>query len=194
MLIVILEAIYLHQVSLRIRVISESPNTLMWCKYICKTARQESLNIVHQVQIWDQHEELHCIQALIYCTTTTIFKAPQLWNWPGVLYDTAHITMHGLDSQVINYMMVPYKTNTTVQSMGHLVPVSKLEVLVTLIRAYNLGPVLPWLKTSKLEIDWATGQLTPPTTQWGQWEGCWSEMIVQWYEGWDYRISNIWRL
>jgi len=50
-----------------------------------------------------------------------------------------------------------HKTAMTVQYIDHLAPVHEAEVLVVPMRAYDLVLGLPWFKTRKLEIDWATG-------------------------------------
>jgi hypothetical protein len=71
----------------------------------------------------------------------------------------------------------------TVQYMNHLAQVHKPEVLVVPTRAYELVLGLPWFKTRKPEIDWATGQLTSLRTPSGQGEARRSGMIVLWYEG-----------
>jgi len=75
--------------------------------------------------------------------------------------------------------------------MDHLAPVHEPEVLVVPITAYDVVLGLPWFKTRNLEIDWATGRLTPLSTASGQGDACQSGMIVQWYEGWDDESTNI---
>jgi hypothetical protein len=67
--------------------------------------------------------------------------------------------------------------------MDHLAPVHEQEELVAPMRAYNLVLGLPWFKTRKLEIIWATGRLTSLRTPSGHGEARRSGMIVQWYDG-----------
>jgi len=46
-----LEGIQLHRISLRQRVVLESPNALMSSQYLCVTARLDLSHIIHEVQI-----------------------------------------------------------------------------------------------------------------------------------------------
>jgi hypothetical protein len=71
----------------------------------------------------------------------------------------------------------------TVQLMDHLAPVHKPEVLLVTMTAYDLVLGFPWFKTSKPEIDWASGQLTSLKTATGKGEAYRPDIIVQWYEG-----------
>jgi len=178
-----LEEIQPHWISLRPRVVLESPKALMSSQYLCGTARPDSLHIVHEVQIQDQHGELQRIQALIDCGATSIVISPQLLNRLGLPHEAAHITTHGLDGQVIAHVRESHKTAMTVQYIDHLAPVHEPEVLVVPMRAYYLVLGLPWFKTRKLEIDWDTGRLTSFRTPSGQGEARRSGMIAQWYEG-----------
>ena len=109
--------------------------------------------------------------------------SPQLLNRLGLPHEAAHITTHGLDGQVIAHARESRKTAMTVQYMDHLAPVHEPEVLVVPTGAYDLVLGLPWFKTRKPEIDWATGRLTSLRTPSRQGEARRSGMIVQWYEG-----------
>jgi hypothetical protein len=60
------------------------------------------------------------------------------------------------------------------------------------MRAYDLILGLPWFKTRKPEIDWATSRLTSSRTPSGQGEACRSVTMVQWYEGRDDESTNVW--
>jgi hypothetical protein len=186
-----LEEIQPHRISLRPRVVLESPKALMSSQYLCGTARPDSSHIVHEVQIRDQHGELQRIRALIDCGATSIFISPQLLNRLGLPHEAAHITTHGLDGQVIAHARESRKTAMTVQYMDHLAPVHEPEVLVVPMRAYDLVLGLPWFKTRKPEIDWATGRLTSLRTPSGQGEAHRSGMIVQWYEGRGDESTNV---
>jgi len=152
-----LKEIQPHRISLRPRVVSESPKALTSSQYLFGTARPDSSHIVQEVQIRDQHGQLQRIRALIDCGATSIFISPQLLNRLGLPHDTAHITTHGFDGQVIAHARESRKTVMTVQYMDHLAPVHEPEVLVVPMRAYDLVLGLPWFKSHKPEIDWATG-------------------------------------
>jgi len=178
-----LEEIQPHRISLRPRVVLESPKALMSSQSLCGTARPDSSHIVHEVQIRDQHGELQRIRALINCSATSIIISPHLLNRLGLQHEAAHITTHDLDGQVIAHARESCKTAMTVQYMDHLAPVHEPEVLVVPMRAYDLVLGLPWFKTRKPEINWATGRLTSLRTPSSQGEARRSGMIVQWYEG-----------
>jgi hypothetical protein len=117
--------------------------------------------------------------------------SPQLLNRLGLPHEAAHITTHSLDSQVIAHSRESHKTAMTVQYVDHLAPVHEPEVLVVPMGAYNLVLGLPWFKTRKPEIDWASGRLTSLRTPSGQGEARRSGMIVQWYEGRDDESTNV---
>ena len=57
--------------------------------------------------------------------------------------------------------------------------------------AYDLVLGLPWFKTRKPEIIWATGRLTLLQTPSAQGEARRSGMIVQWYEGRYDKSTNV---
>jgi hypothetical protein len=187
-----LEEIQLHQISLRPSVVLESPTALMSGHYLCGTARPNSLQIVHEVQIRDQHRELMSIRALINSGTTSFFISPLLPNTLGQPHEAAHYTTHSLDGQVIAHPRESGKTAMTVQYLDHLALVHEPEVLVVPMRAYNLVLGLPWFKTRKPEIDWANGRLTSLRTPCGQGEARRSGIIVQWFEGQDDQSTNVW--
>jgi hypothetical protein len=178
-----LEEIQPHRISLRPRVALESPKALMSSQYLSESARPDSSHIVHKVEIRDQHGELQRIRAFIDCGATSIFISPQLLNRLGLPHKAAYIITHGLDGQVISHARESRNMAMTVQYMNHLAQVHKPEVLVVPTRAYELVLGLPWFKTRKPEIDWATGQLTSLRTPSGQGEARRSGMIVLWYEG-----------
>jgi len=79
----------------------------------------------------------------------------------------------------------------TVNHMEYFAPVHEPEVLVFPMRAFDLVLGLPWFKTRKPEIDWATGRLTSSRTPSGQGESRRSGMIVQWYERRDDESKNV---
>jgi len=179
-----LEEIQPHRISQKPRVFSESSNALMSSQYFCGKARPDSSHNVPDVQIRDQHREMQRIRALIDCGATSIFISPQLLNRLGLHHEAAHITTHGLTSQVIAHANESCKTAMMVQYMDHSAPLHKPEVLVIPMRAYDIVLGLRWLKPRKPDIDWATGRLTSLRTPSGQGEAGRSGIIVQWYEGW----------
>jgi hypothetical protein len=138
-----LEEIQPHRISLRPRVVLESPKALMSSQYLCGTARRDSSHFVHKVEIRDQHGELQRIRAFIDCGATSIFISPQLLNRLGLPHKTAYITTHGLDGQVISHARESHNTAMTVQYMNHLAPVHEPEVLVVPMRVYELALGLP---------------------------------------------------
>jgi len=186
-----LEEIQPHRISLRPRVVLESPKALMSGQYWSGTARPDSSHIVHEVQIRDQHSALQRIRALIHCGATTIVISPQPLNRLGLTHDAAHNTTHCLDGQEIAHVRESRKTAMTVQYMDHLALVYKTEVEVVPMRAYDLVLGLPWFKTRQPEMDWATGRLTSLSTPSGQGEARRSGMTEQWYEGWGDESINL---
>jgi len=56
-----LEEIQLLPVSLRLRVVFQSPNVLLSSPFICGTARPDALQIVHKVQLGNYCRELQHI-------------------------------------------------------------------------------------------------------------------------------------
>ena len=97
----------------------------------------------------------------------------------------------GLEGQVIADARESRKTAIIVQYMDNSAAVYKPEVLVIPMRIYNLVLGLPWFKTHKPEIDWATSRFTSIRTRSGIVEEPRSDMIVQWYEGWDDESTNV---
>jgi len=75
--------------------------------------------------------------------------------------------------------------------MDHLAPVAEPNVVDVHMRAYDRVLGLPWIKSRKPEIDWATSRLSSLITQTGQDEAHGSHMIVQWYEGRDDESTNV---
>ena len=146
-----------HPISLRLRVVLGSLKALTLSQYFFGMARWDSSHIVHEAHIQDQHGELQRIRAVRDCGATSIIISAQLLNRLGLPHEAAHITTHGLDSQVIVHGRESHKTVMTVHNMHHLAPVHELEVLVVPLMAYNLVLGLPWFKTPKPEINWATG-------------------------------------
>jgi len=120
------------------------------------TARPDSSQIVHKVQIRYQHGELQRIQALIDCGASSICISPELLNRLGLPHEAAHITTHDLDGQVTTHARELRKTTMTILYMDHLALVDDPEVIVVEIRAYDLVLGLRWFKSRKREIDWAT--------------------------------------
>jgi len=106
-----------HPISLKLRVVLESPKDLMSGQSLYGTARPDSSHNVHEVQIRDQYRELQRIRALIDRGATLIFRSLQLLNRLGLPHEAAHITTHGLHGQVIAHARESHKTVMTVEYM-----------------------------------------------------------------------------
>jgi hypothetical protein len=159
-LIATLQEIQPHRISLRPRVVFECAKCLMSSQYLCCTESPDSSHIVHDLQKQNQHGELQRICALIDCGATSICISPHLLNRLGLPHEAAHITTHSLDSQVITHVRESCKTAMTVHYMNHSAPGNEPEVLVILMRVYNLVLGLPWFKPRTPEIDSATSRST----------------------------------
>jgi len=117
--------------------------------------------------------------AVIHYGAISVFMALQLFNRLEILQEAAYITTHSLDSQVKVPSRESHKMPMTVQYIDHLALVHKPELLVVLMRAYDLVLRLAWFKTRKLEINWATILVTSLGTSSGQGEARRSGMIVR---------------
>jgi len=93
-----------HQISLRSRVVSDSPKALMSSQDLGGTARPDSSHTVHEVQIRDQHGELQRIRALIDYGAISIFISPHLLHRLGLPHEPAQRTTHSLHGQVIMHV------------------------------------------------------------------------------------------
>jgi len=188
-----LEDIHPHWISLRPRVVLVGPKAIMSSQYLCGTARPDSLHVVHEVQIRDQHGELQWIQAPIDCNTTCIVMSPRLLKRLGLPHKAAHITTHGHYSQVIMHTRERGKTVMMVHYLDHLALVNVPEVLVVPMWVDNLVLGIPSFKTCKPEINRASGRLTSSKTSRCQAEAPRSAMIVQWNKGQDDKGTNVWQ-
>jgi len=75
-----LEAVQPSWVSLRPRIVSDSPNALLSSQHFCGTARMNLSHIVQEVLMQDQPKQLQQIQALIDCGAISIFMSAPLLN------------------------------------------------------------------------------------------------------------------
>ena len=92
-----LEEVQPHRISLKSRVVLESPRARMLSQYLCGTETPDSAHIIHQVKIQDRNGEMKRVRALIDCGTTSIFMAPRLLKRLGISHEAAHITTLGLN-------------------------------------------------------------------------------------------------
>jgi hypothetical protein len=92
-----------HRISIKSRVVLESPRARMLSQYRCGTEIPDSVHIVHDIHIRDRNGEMPPICALINCRPTSIFMAPRLLKQLGISHDAAHITTLGLNGGVMQH-------------------------------------------------------------------------------------------
>jgi hypothetical protein len=141
-----LDEVQPHRILLRPRVVLESPRAHMFSQYLCGTETPDSAHIIHEDQIRDRHGEMQRVQALIDCGATSIFMSPRLLLRLGLRHQAAHTTTLGLNGHVIEHANDSRKTTISVQYLKHLAPVDESEVVVVLIKAYDLVLGLPWFR------------------------------------------------
>ena len=73
-----LDEVQPHRISLKSRVVLESPSARVLSQYLCGTEIPDSAHIVHEVQIRHRNGEMQRVRALIDCGATSIFMAPTL--------------------------------------------------------------------------------------------------------------------
>jgi hypothetical protein len=159
-LMVTLDEVQPHRISLKSRVVLESPRARMLSQYLCGSEIPDSAHIVHEVQIRDRNGEMQRVQALIDCGATSICMAPRLLKRLGISHEAAHITTLGLIGRVIQQAKDSRKMRITVQYLDSLAPVDESDVLVVPMRAYDLVLGLPWSQKINPDIDWAHRRLT----------------------------------
>jgi len=150
-----------HRISLKSRVVLESPRARMLSQYLCGTETPHSAHIIHEVQIRDRNGEMQHVQALIDCGPGRILMAPRLLKRLGISHESAHITTLSLDGGVMQHAKDSRKTRITIQYLDYLAPVNESDMLVVPMRAYDLALGLPWFHKSNPDIDWAHRRLTP---------------------------------
>jgi len=99
------------------------------------------------------------VRALIDCGATSIFMAPRLRLWLGLVAEPAYVTTLGLNGQVMAHASESRKRAFTFQYMEHLSPVQESEVLVVPMWAYNLVLGLPGFQSRNPDVDWQRGRL-----------------------------------
>jgi len=162
-----LEGLQPHRMALNPRVILQSPRAHMFSQYLCGTETPDSADRIHEVMIRDRHGEVQCVQALIYCGTTSIFMAPRLLPNLGLPHEAAHTTTLGLNRQVKEHARESRKTTISARYFQHLAQVDEPEVLVVPIQAYDLVLRLPWFQARTLEMDWSRNRLVSLRTPCG---------------------------
>jgi hypothetical protein len=148
-LMLTLDEVHRRRISFRVRVILESLRAHMISKYICGTETPESANSIYEVQIRDRYGEMQRVRALIEYSATSISMSSKLLQRLGLRPEVAHTTILGLKGHVIEHVNDSRTTTMTVQYMKHLAPVDELEVLVVLIKAYDLVLMVPVVPSSK---------------------------------------------
>jgi len=154
-----LDSIQPHRITLKSRVLLESPKAHMASQYLCGTSRPDTSHIIHEVFIRAGNGEMQCVRALIDCSATSIFMALRLRQQLGLADEPAYVTTLGLNGQVMAHTSDSRKTAFTVQYMEHLSPVQESEVLVVPMRAYYLVLGLPWFQSRNPDVDWQSGRL-----------------------------------
>jgi hypothetical protein len=109
-----LDEVQPHRISLKSRVVLESPRARMLSQYLCGSGIPDSAHIVHEVQIRDRNGEMQRVQALIDCGATSICMAPRLMKRLGISHEAAHITTLGLIGRVIQQAKDSRKMRITV--------------------------------------------------------------------------------
>jgi len=150
-----LDEVQPHQMSLKSRVILQSPMVRMLSQDLWGTEIQDLAGIVHKVHIRDRHGEMHRARALIVCGAISIFMAPRLLRPLGISHEAAHIITLGLNREVMKHANDSWKTRITVQYLDYLAPVDESDVLVMPMCAYDLILGLPWFQKSNSDIHWA---------------------------------------
>ena len=148
-----LEEVQPHRISLKSRVVLESPRGRMLSQYLCGTETPDSAHLIHEVEILHSNGEMQRVRALIDCGATSIVMAPRLLKRLGISHEAAHITSFSLDGGVMQPAKDSRKTQIKIHYLDYLAPVNESDVLVILMRAYN--PVLgfPWFHKRNPDID-----------------------------------------
>jgi len=155
-----LDEVQPHQISLKSRVVLESPRARMLSQYLCGAEITDSAHIVHEVQIRERNGGMQRVLVLIDCGATSIVMAPRLLKRLGISNEAAHITTLGLNRRVMQHAKDSRKTWITVQYLNYLTPVDESDELVVRMRTYDLVLGLPWFQKYTPDIDWAHRRLT----------------------------------
>jgi hypothetical protein len=155
-----LDEVQPHQISLKSRVVLESPRARLLSQYLCGTETPDSSHIIHEVQIRDRNGKMQRVRALIDCGATSIFMAPRLLKRLGISHEAAHITTLSLDGGVMQHATNSRKTRITMEYLDYLAPVNDSDVLVVPMRAYDLVLGLPWFHKRNPDIDWTHRRVT----------------------------------
>jgi len=92
------EEIQPHQISLWLRVVLQSPNTLIPRQELCEMARPDAALIVQEDHIGDQWEESQRIQTLINGGPSSIFIVSPLLIKLRIPHEAEHITTNSIGS------------------------------------------------------------------------------------------------
>jgi hypothetical protein len=139
-----LDEVQPHRISLRPRVVLESPRAHMFSQYLCGTETPDSVYIIHDVQIRDRHSEMQRVRPPIDYGATRICMSPRLLWRLGLRHQVAHTTTLGPNGHVIQHSNDSQNTTISVQYLKHQAPVDESEVLVVPIKAYDLVLGLVW--------------------------------------------------
>jgi len=158
-LIVTMDGIQPHPITLKSRVVLESPKDVMSSVYLCGASRLDTSNIIHEVLIRDGSGEMQRVRDIINCGTMSISVALRLRGWLGLVYEPAFVTTLGLNGPVMAPANECPKRAFTVQYIAHLSPLEETEVVFVPMWAYDLGLWLPKFQSRNPDVDWQRGWL-----------------------------------
>jgi len=124
-----------HWITLKSRVLFESPKSLMSSQYLCGTSRPDTSYIIHEVFIRDGNVEMQLVPALINCGVTSILMSPRLRKRLGLVDKPAYVTTLGLNGQAMTHAGDCRKMAFGVQYIEKLSPVRESEVIVMPMQA-----------------------------------------------------------
>lgn len=100
------------------------------------------------------------IRVLIDRGAMSIFIPPGLRPILGLPHENEHTTTLGLDGQVMEHGRDSRILTISGQYFNHVAPVDQPEVLVILMKAYNLALGQPWFRARNRQIDWSENRLS----------------------------------
>jgi len=135
---VTLNTVQLHPISIQSRVILQSPRESMLSQYLYGTEILYFAHIIDDVQIQDSNGDMQLGWALIHCGATRIVMAPILSKKLGISREAARIITLALIGGVMQHAKDSQKRWITVQFSDYLAPVDELGMLVMPMWVYDL--------------------------------------------------------
>ena len=155
-----LDEIHLFRNSLSLRVVIESPMSLMPGPYWWGSSVHNSSHIFRENWIYDPLRTLQWTQAFIECCTTCNCIHPKLLNRLILPQKVIQYTSDSDSGQVVVQVREIARPVMTARYIDQLAPECEPEVVTVLMQVYNTVQGVPWFKTQQPEIDWATNWLT----------------------------------